>query len=140
MKFKVCLPLLLIFLGFSNANSQNKEQDSTYKKYFIGSSLFVLANLIPDHPNAPDFYQLNFGYSKTPKDVVSMEAISWKYACPLGILWGKSYEAPEEKYPGAIKEVGLALAYQRFFWKGAYGAVHALNAKQTYFDENDNKI
>jgi hypothetical protein len=140
MKFKICLSLLIILLGYSNVNSQIREQDSTYKKFFIGSSLFVLANLVPDQPNPPSFYQLNFGYRLTPKDVISIEAITWTYAWPNGIPWGKSFEAPEEKYPGSIKEVGLALAYQRFFWKGAYGAVHAFNAKQTYLDENDNKI
>lgn len=140
MKFRICLSLFFIFLGFCNVKCQTKEQDSTYKKFFIGSSLFVLYNLVPDEPNPPNFYQLNFGYRFTPKDVVSIEAITWEYAWPNGIPWGKSFEAPEEKYPGSIKELGVALAYQRFFWKGAYGAVHALNAKKTYFDENDNKI
>lgn len=140
MKIKIFLSFFLLSFIVAKANSQTTEQDSTYKKFFIGSSLFVLANLIPDQPNPPSFYQLNFGYRLTPKDVVSIEAITWEYAWYNGIPWGKSFEAPEEKYPGSIREVGLAIAYQRFFWKGAYGAVHALNAKQTYLDENDNKI
>lgn len=140
MQFKVCLSFLIIFLGFSNAKGQIQEQDSTYKKFFIGSSLFVLANLSTNESNPPNFYQLNFGYRLTSKDVVSIEAITWKYAWPNGIPWGKSFEAPEGKYPGSIKEMGVALAYQRFFWKGAYGSVHAFNAKKTYCDENDNKI
>jgi hypothetical protein len=30
--------------------------------------------------------------------------------------------------------------YQRFWWKGAYTAVHAMNALQQYKDEEHNKI
>lgn len=114
------------------------EKDPAYKKYFVGSSLFMLGNLATR--NKPDFVQLNFGYRITTKDVVSIELITWKYAWPLGIPYGKSFEAQEEKYPGYVREVGVALAYQRFLWKGAYAAAHAFNARQTYFDEDNKKI
>ncbi len=63
----------------------------------------------------------------TPKDVRLVEAKTWKYAWPLGISYGKSFEAPEEKYPGYVCSFGIAFAYQRFWWKGAYVAVHAMN-------------
>ena len=136
--------LLLIVTGvmlFSkNATAQVLEQDSTYRKFFIGSTLFVLGNFIPDDPNSPDFVQLNFGYRITPKNVVSVEVKTWKYAWPLGIPYGDDFQAPEEEYPGYVRELGFALAYQHFWWKGAYTAVHAMNTIQKYVDEDGEKI
>jgi hypothetical protein len=140
MRIKIILSLLVFALFSSNANSQTQAQDSTDKKFFVGSSLFMLGNFIPDDPNAPDFVQLNFGYRFTPKDVFSIEAITWKYAWPLGIPFGNSYQSPEEKYPGYIREFGVAFVYQRFLWKGAYTAIHGLNALQRYVDDDNIKI
>lgn len=42
--------------------------------------------------------------------------------------------------PAALKKWEWHLPINVFFWKGAYGSVHAFNAKKTYCDENDNKI
>lgn len=140
MKLKLSLSLLVIALVFTKANSQTQQQDSTYKKFFVGSTLFMLGNLIPDDPNPPDFVQLNFGYRITPKDVISIEAKTWKYAWPLGIPYGTLFQSHEEKYPGYIRAFGIALVYQRFLWKGAYAAVHAMNALQRYVDEDNIKI
>jgi hypothetical protein len=114
------------------------QQDSTDKRYFIGSTFFMLGNLVPT--NKPDFVQLNLGYRITPKDVVSVEVKTWKYAWSLGIPLGESFEAPEEEFPGYIREYGIAFAYQRFWRKGFYTAIHIMNAKQTFVDENNVKI
>lgn len=129
---------LTLSITFSYAFGQKSKQDSTYRRYFVGSTFFMLGNL--SSKNKPDFAQLNFGYRISPKDVVSVELKTWKYAWPLGIPYGDSFEAPEEKYPGYVRSLGVAFAYQRFLWKGAYAAVHAFNARQAYFDDNDNKI
>lgn len=138
MKLKSFLLLLIFTLASAQANGQAKSNHSIYKKFFVGSSLFILGNFIPDDPNPPNFIQLNFGYRITPKDVVSIELKTWKYAWPLGIPYGKSFESPEEKYPGYIRDFGIAFVYQRFLWKGLYTSVHAMNAVQTYVGE-DNK-
>ncbi len=128
----------LLFISFI-AKAQIEEQDSINYKYFIGSTFFMLGNLLPT--NTPDFVQLNVGYRITPKDVISIEAKTWKYAWPLGIPpLSSSFEAPEEEFPGYIREIGVALAYQRFLWKGLYAAVHVMNARQTFVDESGNKI
>ncbi|MBK6266065.1 hypothetical protein JKA74_13560 [Marivirga sp. S37H4] len=140
MKLKLILSILVFTFAFTKANSQTQPQDSTYKKFFVGSTLFILGNFIPDDPNAPDFAQLSFGYRLTSEDVISVEANTWKYAWPLGIPFGVSYQAPEEKYPGYIREFGIAFVYQRFIWKGAYTAIHAMNALQRYVDEDNRKI
>lgn len=130
--------LVVVLTGSLKVNAQCSLQDSTSKRFFIGSSLFVLGNFA--ETNKPDFAQLNFGYRLTEKDVISLELKTWKYAWPLGIPYGDSYEAPEEKFPGYIREYGFALAYQRFLWKGLYAGIHVMNAWQSFFDENNQKI
>ena len=140
MKIKVLLALIFVISSFSTSICQTQAADSTFKKYFIGSTFFVLGNFIPDDPNSPDFVQLNLGYRLTQKDVVSIELKTWKYAWPLGIPYGDSYQAEDEKYPGYIREIGFALVYQRFFWKGAYAAIHAMQAYQIYVDDSNKKI
>mgnify|MGYP005988818811 CR=1 FL=1 len=136
----------LLFIGFTlmftssiQLKAQYHKQDSSYKKCFLGTSLFVLANLVPDD-NSPDFVQLNFGYRLSPKDAVSLELKTWKYAWSLGIPYGNSFEAPKEKFPGYIREFGFALVYQSFLWKGLYAGIHVMNAWQTFSNENSHKI
>jgi hypothetical protein len=97
----------------------------------------VLANVFPDPPS---FYQLNYGYRLTPKDVISVEAITWTYHAPLGIPYGTSHTSPEKSYPGSVRAVGLGLAYQCFFWKDLYVAVHATPFLQTYKNEKRETI
>ena len=135
----VCLSFLALTLLVPTVNAQTPPTGSTYRRFFVGSSLFMLANLNTSDPN-PDFVQLNVGYRITPKNVVSLEAKTWKYGWPLGIPYGKGQTAPEEKYPGYVRSFGVALAYQRFWWKGAYTAVHAMNALQRYVDADGKKI
>ena len=119
-------------------DAQYSKEDSTFKKCFVGSTLFMLGNL--DTKNSPDFVQLNFGYRITESDVISLELKTWKYGWPLGIPYGKSFESEEEKFPGYIREYGFAIAYQRFLWKGLYAGVHVMPAWQTFINDNGNKI
>lgn len=128
----------LLLVSSIQLKAQYAKEDTTYKKCFVGSTLFMLGNLAPK--NKPDFVQLNFGYRIRGKDVVSLELKTWKYAWSLGIPWGKSFEAQAEKFPGYIREYGFALAYQRFWWKGSYTGIHVMNAWQTFIDNDGNKI
>ena len=120
--------------------AQYAEADSTHKQWFLGSTLFLLGNFAST--NSPEFGQLNVGYRITGKDVISLELITWKYAWPLGInpFLSNSYGKPEEKYPGYVRDYGVALAYQRFFWKGLYAAVHVMPMWQTFADDRGNKV
>lgn len=131
---------IFLFTSTFQLKAQYAKTDSTYKKCFIGSTLFVLGNLAPVNP--PEFVQLNLGYRLTGKDVLSLEFITWKYAWPLGInpFYNNAYGKPEEKYPGYIREFGIALAYQRFFWKGLYAAVHVMPMWQIFVNDNGNKV
>ena len=120
--------------------AQDAKQDSTFKRYFVGSTLLLLGNFIPGDPNPPKFIQLNLGYRITPKDVVSFEFKKSIYTWPLGIPWGPSFDAPGLNYPGHVRILAPTLAYQRFWWKGVYTSVHALNAFEKYVDEEDKKL
>ncbi|GAB3991588.1 hypothetical protein GCM10028807_21910 [Spirosoma daeguense] len=102
--------------------------------------MFLLGNLATT--NSPNFAQLNLVYRITGKDVVSLELITWKYAWPLGInpFFNKSYGNPEEKFPGYIREYGIGLAYQRFFWKGLYAAVHIMPMWQRFVNNTGNEV
>ncbi len=111
--------------------------DSTFRRHFIGSSLFTIANLLPDPPH---FLQLNYGYRFTRSDAVSVEAITWTYRAPLGIPYGESFGAVEEEYPGRVRDIGVGVAYQRIFWKGLYSQIHANPMWQRYTDETGRKL
>jgi len=133
------LALALFLANTYHLHAQDAKKDSTFKRCFIGSSAFILSNLFPQ-VNPPQYYQLNFGYWLTGKDIISIEAKTWTYRYPIGIPYGVSFEAPEEVYPGKVRSIGLGLAYQRFIWKGLYSAVHASAWSQSYFNENKQKI
>jgi hypothetical protein len=141
MKKQILLfTLALMMASTIQLKAQYAKQDSTYKKYFVGSTLLMLGNFIPNDPNPPDFIQLNVGYRITPKNVVFLELKRSKFTWPLGIPWGKSFDAPGENYPGYVRQNVIGLAYNRFWWKGLYTAVHAMNAFQTYRNEDKTKI
>ncbi len=132
--------LTLLVISTPQIKAQYSNTDSTYKRWFVGSTLFLVGNL--DQVNPPGFAQLNLGYRITGKDVISVELITWKHAWPLGInpFYNDKYGAPEEKYPGYIREYGIGLAYQRYFWKGFYAAVHATPMWQTFRNNNGDKV
>lgn len=118
--------------------SQYNTSDSNYKECFVGSTLFMLMNF--DSYETPDFAQVNLGYRINDKDVVSLELKTWRYYKPLGLAYGKSFNAPEEKFPGSIREFGFAFVYQLFWWKGLYTGVHVMSAWQSFLNENGTKI
>ena len=137
----------ILFIGFVlmmtstlQVKAQDTVQDSTYKKFYIGSSLFMLGNFIPNDQNPPEYVQLNIGYRITPKDVISLEFKRSIYAWPLGIPFGPSFDAPGLNYPGHARILAPTIGYQRFWWKGVYTSVYALNAFEKYLDQDDKKI
>ena len=129
---------LMVFLQF-HVVAQDAINDSTYKKWFVGSSLLMLGNF--DNVNNPEYIQLNVGYRITPKDVISFRFKRSIYAWPLGIPFGSSsFDAPGQNYPGHARILAPTLGYQRFWWKGAYTSIYALNAFEKYMDVNKKKI
>lgn len=136
----VWIALVLGLVGSLPASAQSPEHGATDKKYFVGSTLLMLGNFIPDDPNPPDFAQVNVGYRITPKNVVFLELKKSRFGWPLGIPWGSSFDAPGENYPGHVRQKVIGIAYNHFWWHGFYTSVHAMSAFQTYMDENSVEI
>jgi hypothetical protein len=140
MKLKIFLSLVIFALAITMADSQTQTQNSKPRKFFVGSTLWELGNFIPNDTNPPDLVQLHFGYQITPKNVISIELKTWKYAWPLGIPYGKSFQAIGEGYPGYVRAFGIGLVYQHFWWKGLYTSLDAGNMLQRYMDEDNKHI
>lgn len=135
----VTMVLMLLWTAFTTLTAQYAKGDSTYKKCFVGSTFAMLGNFAKN--NKPDFAQLNLGYRLTGRDVISLEFKTWKYAWPLGIpTTSKSFEAEGTGFPGYIRENGVAIAYQHYWWKGLYSAVHVMNAWQTFVNTEEVEI
>lgn len=130
---------LSIFLLFSfKISAQKDNNECAYKKYFVGSTLYLLGNF--DKTNNPEYIQINFGYRITPKDVVSLRFKRSIYSWPIGIPFGPSFDAPGLNYPGHARIIAPTLGYQRFFWKGLYTSIQTLNAFEKYVDNTNHKI
>ncbi|XLS29185.1 hypothetical protein ACJD0Z_18560 [Flavobacteriaceae bacterium M23B6Z8] len=128
---------LFILSVFFSVITYGQEEPANQYKYYVGSSLFTMANLFSDPPH---FYQLNVGYRITQKDVVSFEAITWTYDTPLGREYGSDISKDEARFPGEVKAFGAGIAYQRFLWKQLYAQVHATALHQNYRDPSGDKI
>lgn len=70
--------LTLVLASSLQVNAQYAKTDSSYKRWFVGSTMFLLGNF--STTNNTEFAQLNLGYRITGKDVISLELITWKYA------------------------------------------------------------
>lgn len=134
--------LIALMCAFSlNLKAQYGKTDSTYKRWFVGTSLFVLLGNL-DTENPPNFAQLDLGYRVTGKDVIRISPKTWKYAWPNGIhpFLNDAYKKPEERFPGYVREFGITLSYQRFFWKGLYAQLDVMPTYQIFANDNRKKI
>jgi hypothetical protein len=134
--------LALVLASSLQGSAQYAKTDSSFKRWFVGSTMFVLiGNLVPTE-NPPNFVQLNIGYRITGKDVITLEPKTWKYAWPNGIhpFFNKSYGKPEEKFPGYVREYGLSLSYQRFLAKGLYAELNVMPTLQNFVNIEGKKI
>ncbi|MFZ1228814.1 MAG: hypothetical protein WAQ83_12425, partial [Saprospiraceae bacterium] len=118
--------LVLLLTSTIQLNAQYAKTDTTYNRWFIGSTIFLLGNISSVNP--PNFAQLNLGYRLTGKDVISLEPKTWKYAWPNGIhpFLNKAYKKPEERFPGYVREYGVTASYTRFLWKGFYAQLDVM--------------
>jgi hypothetical protein len=121
------------------SKSPHATQDSVREKYFVGSTLFMLANVVPDN-NPPNLAYLNVGYRLTKRDIISLELKTWKYGWPIGIPYGKSFEAEGEGFPGYVREYGVSVNYQRFLAHGLFAQVDVMPAFQSFVNERGSKI
>lgn len=134
------MALAFLLAGSLQVHAQYAKTDSSFKRWFVGSTLFLLGNLSATNP--PNFIQLNIGCRITGKDVITIEPKTWKYAWPNGIhpFFNKAYGKPEEQFPGYVREFGLSVAYQRFLHKGLYAELNLMPKLQKFVNENGRKV
>jgi hypothetical protein len=130
--------LALVLASSIQANARYTKKDSTFRRWYIGSTLYLLGNF--STTNNPEYIQLNAGYRITPKDVVLLRFKRSIYSWPIGIPFGPDFDKPGLNYPGHAQILAPTIGYQRFWWKGVYTSVHALNAFETYYNQNKEKI
>lgn len=140
-KKNLWIGLVFLLAGSLKVNAQYERHDSSYKKWFVGTSLFVLLGNL-DKENPPNFAQLNIGYRITGKDMITIAPKTWKYAWPNGIhpFLNDAYKKPEEKFPGFVREIGVTASYTRFLWKGFYAQLDVMPTYQRFVHDNGQKI
>lgn len=72
VRHRILLSLLFLVLFCSLAFCQESQQNDLDLRHTIGSSLFLLGNIIPEDPIYA--FQLDYGYRLTQKDVLIVEA------------------------------------------------------------------
>jgi hypothetical protein len=139
-KKNLWIGLVFVLAGSLQLKAQYAKSDSTYKRWFVGSTMFLLGNLASVNP--PGFAQFNLGYRITGKDVITLEIKTWNYAWPNGIhpFLNNAYGKPEEEFPGYVREFGLSVACQRFLWKGLYAELNVMPSLQNFVNGNGKKI
>jgi hypothetical protein len=137
----IWIGLVLVLASTLKVNAQYVKTDSIYKRWFVGTSLFVLLGNF-DRENPPNFAQLDIGYRITGKDIVRLSPKTWKYSWPNGIhpFLNNAYKKPEERFPGFVREIGITVSYQKFLWKGLYVQLDVMPTWQIFVNENGTKI
>jgi hypothetical protein len=74
VRYRILLSLLFLVLFCPVAFCQESQQNDLDLRHTIGSSLFLLGNIIPEDPIYA--FQLDYGYRLTRKDVLIVEAIA----------------------------------------------------------------
>lgn len=129
MRKKTCVfvSVIMMVLSWSSVSYAEDEPEN-----FISSSLFMLGNFLP---NPPSFYQLNYGRRLTKQDTLIVEAITWTYDAPLGIPYRNRLDDSDYTFDGYARDIGVGLAYQRFWWRGLYSTLHVTPFWQQYYNE-----
>jgi hypothetical protein len=133
--------LILIMANTLQLKAQYYKNDSTYKRWFVGTSLFVaLGNL--DTKNPPNFAVVQLGYRITGKNVITIAPKTWRYSWPNGIhpFLNSAYYKLEEKFPGYVREYGVTASYTRFFWKGLFAQLDVMPTIQNFVNDNGKTI
>jgi hypothetical protein len=143
MKLKKTLSIFIFVLSYTlafshvlaqtDSKSAQIEKQDLIRRHSIGSTVFLLGNLAPGDP--PYYFQLNYGYQLTRKDIFVIEAITWTYYEPLG-----TYGSSDEQYPGKVRAYGIGAGYKRFLWKNLYSKIQAIPFLQQFFDAEDKII
>ena len=139
MRQTVWLLLSMLAVFSPSVSAQGDGAEGGSDRYFVGTSAFILYNVIPD-PHPPRVLMLTAGYRFTAKDEVSVEAITWQYHGPKGRPYGPDYESASSNFPGRVRAYGVGLAYRRVLWNGLYAGLHSTPMVQEFLDEEGDRI
>jgi hypothetical protein len=126
-------PLLTSLLLSTLARSTWAETAPDTGRWSVGTSAWMLANVLPD---PPQFYYLEVDRTFTERDALVLEAATWTYRAPIGIPYGSSFGDAAEEYPGFVRSVGLAVGWRHHFYRGLNASVRSFHFLQLY-SEND---
>ena len=85
--------------------------------------------------------EVQYRYQLTEKDSIGLKFATWELFAPMGIqLWEPEFLDENEFYSGRLRETGIGVTYQRFFWKGLYGSIEILPLFKTYLDTDGNEL
>lgn len=130
--------LVLSLSGFLGFPLDAEETASDNYPCMIETSIWMIANLLPD---PPDFYQLSLGYQLDDKNSIFLNGITWKYPAPIGIpMWDPAFESPAVEYPGYVRAFGLGIGFQRFVWKKLFASLYAIPFMQNFYTSDDQFI
>ncbi len=116
--------------------AQTTVNDSLWKdteKNYFGTSVFILASLIPDDNTY--FFELDYGYRLTPKSDLILGINTYKYTSPMSSPWND-----QTTYAGSVVSYGLVTAYQYYFWKNLFVDQMINPLVLSYRNENNEKI
>lgn len=134
MRTNIIAACIVMLASTMTSLAQYPPSDTTFKRWFVGTSLFVLFGNAFEDVNPPHFFQLDIGYRITGQDIVRISPKTWKYAWPNGIhpFLNDAYRKPAERFPGYIREYGITLSYQRFVWDGLYVQLDVMPTYQSF--------
>jgi hypothetical protein len=125
----MCLGMVFFAVGGDRVCAQDR--GGALGPWSVETSAWMIANLFPE---SADFYCLGAGYRLAEKDIICLNATTWKYGAPLGIPYGDDFGAESEEYGGYVRAFGLGLGYQRLLWKGAFASLSATPFLQRFHD------
>jgi len=99
-------------MAFTRANSQAQAQDATYRKFFVGSTLWELGNFIPGDTNPPDLVQLGYHFQFFKNRFFLEPSVAMTH-WPINTNVPESFERVESKWSNYfLFEPGLHFGFK----------------------------
>ena len=135
---RILLLLFTLCSGLMNVYSDNLTENP-YKSSILTTYLSFM-NFGEEKTNTHHI-EVQYRYQLTEKDSIGLKFATWELFAPMGIqLWEPEFLDENEFYSGRLRETGIGVTYQRFFWKGLYGSIEILPLFKTYLDTDGNEL
>ena len=122
-----------LFFVVSLSQSVYAEEPGEYKRWSVGTSAWVFANLLPD---SPQFYYIEVDRKFSAKHELVIEPLTWSYRAPVGIPYGSSFGDSKEEYPGFVRSIGVGVGWRYYLYRGLNVSARGYNFMQIYSEKN----